>query len=212
MVKKNKYETLYEYPNIPYWEGKTMRYLLPTLGMRSNRLLAIKTIISGRDVLRALGLKGVYYQWLECPDNWNNEVYMLFCPSKDVIYTIFSQLYDYLRELPNFVKLYHINNGVIIIVMKIDQKWEGAKSIIKSGKYSNLGKVYANNFFNNNGILGREFHIICKTEEYRRKMEIELGLEENYLLGDELDEMFDIEKETLNLQKLKIEYRNDGNR
>jgi hypothetical protein len=38
-------------------------------------------------------------------------------------------------------------------------------------------------------------------------MEIELGLPEDYLLGMELDDIFDIEKETLNLQKLNIQYK-----
>lgn len=209
MLVKNQYEELYTYPQIDYYEGKTMRYLLPALGMRIDKLLLVINNIhfSAIDILRYIGLKGIYYSWEECPDKWENEVYMVFNPKRAIIYTSFPLFYNYIKKTNNFLNLYHVNNNFIIIVLKIDEKWKHAKNVIKEGKYSKLGKVYANNFFNVNGTLKKEFHIICKTDDYRRKIEIELGLDEDYLLGDELDEAFDIQKETLNLQKLNIEYK-----
>jgi hypothetical protein len=80
--------------------------------------------------------------------------------------------------------------------MRIDEKWKNCKEVVMTGKYSELGKTYANTFFNNGGKLKKEFHIICKTDEYRRKLEIELGLPEDYLVGMELDDFFDIESES----------------
>lgn len=210
MLIKNQYEEVYNFtPIIPYYEGKTMRYLIPVLGMRTDKLsIVVNNIhLSAIDILRYIGLRGIYFAWVECPDNWENEVYMLFNPKRDVIYTSFPKFYDYLRTIPNFLKLYHVNNNVIVIAMAIDKKWENAKEIVKKGQYSKLGKTYANSYFNINGNLKKEFHIICRTDDYRRKLEIDLGLEENYLLGLELDDAFDIEKETLNLQKLQIEFK-----
>lgn len=209
MLVKNQYEELYDYPVIPYYEGKTMRYLIPVLGMRIDKLLLVINNIhfSAIDILRYIGLKGIYYSWNECPDKWENEVYMVFNPKRTIMYTSFPTFYNYLKTIPNFLKLYHVSNNFIVVTIKIDKKWQHTKEIVKSGKYSELGKVYANTYFNVNGTLKKEFHVICKTEEYRRKLEIELGLCENYLLGMELDDVFDIEKETLNLQKLNIEYK-----
>lgn len=209
MLVKNQYEELYVYPQIDYYESKTMRYLIPILGMRLDKLLLIINNIhfSAIDILRYIGLKGIYYSWKECPDKYENEVYMVFCPKRNIMYTSFPLFYKYLRTISNFIRLYHVNNNFIVVAMRVDEKWKDAKSIVSKGEYSKLGKVYANTFFNNNGKLSKEFHIICKTDEYRRKMEIELGLPENYLVGMELDDIFDIEKETLNLQKLNIEFK-----
>lgn len=209
MIVKNQYEELYVYPEIAYYEGKTMRYLLPVIGMRIDKLLLIINNIhfSAIDILRYIGLKGIYYSWKECPDKLENEVYIVFSPKRGIMYSSFPTFYNYLKTLPNFINLYHVNNNLIVVAIKIDERWKHAKEIISKGRYSELGKVYANNFFNNSGNLKKEFHIICKTDDYRRKLELDLGLQEDYLLGMELDDMFDIEKETLDLQKLNIEYK-----
>ena len=209
MLVKNQYEELYTYPQIDYYEGKTMRYLIPIIGMKIDKLMVIiKNVnFSAIDILRYVGLKGIYYSWKDCPDKYENEVYMVFCPKRNIMYSSFSLFYRYLRTIPNFVKLYHVNNNFIVVVMRLDEKWVNAKNTVSKGQYSKLGKVYANTFFNNNGKLSKEFHIICKTDDYRRKIEIELGLQEDFLLGRELDDIFDIEKETLNLQKLNIEFK-----
>ena len=209
MLVKNQYEELYTYPQIDYYEGKTMRYLIPIIGMKIDKLMVIiKNVnFSAIDILRYVGLKGIYYSWKDCPDKYENEVYMVFCPKRNIMYSSFSLFYRYLRTIPNFVKLYHVNNNFIVVVMRLDEKWVNAKNTVSKGQYSKLGKVYANTFFNNNGKLTKEFHIICQTDDYRRKLEIELGLHEDFLSGMELDDIFDIEKETLDLQKLNIEFK-----
>ena len=209
MLVKNQYEELYSYPQIDYYEGKTMRYLIPILGMRLDKLLLVINNIhfSAIDILRYIGLKGIYYSWKQCPDKHVSEVYMVFCPKRNIMYTSFPVFYKYLKTIPNFIKLYHVNNNFIVVAIRTDEKWGDIKSIVSKGEYSKLGKVYANTFFNNNGKLSKEFHIICKTDDYRRKLEIELGLQEDFLLGMELDDIFNIEKETLDLQKLNIEFK-----
>lgn len=209
MLIKNQHEELYTYPQIDYYEGKTMRYLIPIIGMRIDKLMLIINNIhfSAIDILRYIGLKGVYYSWKQCPDKHENEVYIVFNPKRTIMYTSFPKFYNYLKTIPNFLKLYHVNNNLIVVAMKIDDKWSHCKEVVSKGEYSKLGKVYANTYFNVSGTLKKEFHIICKTDEYRRKMEIELGLPEDYLLGMELDDIFDIEKETLDLQKLNIEFK-----
>ena len=208
MLLKNKHEELFTYPEVPYYEGKTMRYLLPVLGMRGDRLLIVINNVnfSAIDILRYVGLKGIYYSWKQCPDKLTNEVYMLFAPKKKIVYTSFPVFYNYLRTIPNFIRLYHINNGVMVIAMRVDEKWAYSKEVLKTSKYSELGKKYASTFFNDGKILKKEYHIICKTDNYRRKLELDLGLPEDYLLGMELDDLFNIDKETLDLQKLNIEF------
>ena len=209
MIVKNKHEQLFEYPQMSYYEGKTLRYLIPVVGMRLDKLMLIVQNIhfSAIDILRYIGLRGIYIKWDECPDRWENEVYMVFNPKREILYSHFSTFCKYLKVIPNFIKLYHVNNNLIVVSMRIDEKWKNCKEVVMTGKYSELGKTYANTFFNNGGKLKKEFHIICKTDEYRRKLEIELGLPEDYLVGMELDDFFDIEKETLNLQKLNIQYK-----
>jgi hypothetical protein len=209
MILKNRFEEIYQYPNLDYFENKTVKYLLPTLGMRVNKLqtVVINKHFSAIDILRLLGLRGLYCYWKECPDKYNYELYMLFNPEKNTLYGNFSSLYSYLQTLPNFVKLYHANNNLIVIALRIDPKWQDAKQIIQTSKYSDLGKEFANHFFNNNGKLSKQFHIICKTDDYRRKLEIELGLQEDFLKGMELDSLFELEKETLDLEKLNIKFK-----
>lgn len=208
MITKNIHERSFQYPDLVYHDNKTIRYLLPTLGMRVDKLHAVvnNVNLSSIDILRLLGLRGVYCSWVQCPDKLKNEVYMLFCPKKDALYTSFPVFYKYVSAVPNFIKLYHVNNNLMVIAMTIDAKWHSAKETIATSKYSKLGKNYANAFFNNNGKLSKEFHIICRTEEYRRKLEIELNLPEDHLINVELDEFFYLEKEVLDLQKLNIKF------
>jgi len=208
---KNKYEQLYNPPVIEYYGGKTLRYLIPALGMRLDKLLIVvrEVKLSAIDILRYLGLKGIYYAWEECPDKWENEVYVVFNPNRNVIYTSFPLFYKYLNTIPNFTKLYHVNNNLMVVVMKIDDKWSHLKEIVGKSEYSKMGKTYANNYFNNDGVLKKEFHIICKTDEYRKKLETKLNLSEDFLLDMELDSLFDIHKETFSLTKLGIEFKKD---
>jgi len=196
-------------PDVPYKDNKTIRYLLPTLGMRLDKLSIIldNVHLKAIDILRYLGLKGVYHSWKDCPDKWENEVYMVFVPKDKILYTNFYSFYEYLKTLNNFVGMYHVTNNFIVLVMKIDSKYQFAKDVVASGLYSKLGKTYANIFFNNNGKLTKEFHIICQTDEYRRKIELELGLPEGHLIGCELDEFFNPENEVLDLEKLNIKFK-----
>lgn len=166
--------------------------MLPTLGVPKERILSngfINAYIN--DELHSL--------------DYANCAYLLFKPTDiDNFKEFLDEEYE---RTKNIIEDYDYKDGYVVVVYELDKTYEKDFELIKQGKYSKTSKTFQKLFpenvkLNNSVEKSLQYKIFNKTQDLIDYWEDVLGLK--FDEDKELWEGFDLKRETLNINKLKI--------
>lgn len=173
----------------------TSIFMVPTLGI-NKELLLNNGFINGysRD-----GNRDVQYE---------SSIYLLFKP------TDLDKFKDFLdgeyERTKSVIDDYDYEDGYVVIVYELDQKFKKDFSLVKEGLYSKTSTEFQSKFpkivkIKRNGLskdeISLQYRVFNKTEDLRKYWEEKLGMEfeEDWEVWDG----FDLDKETLLIDKIK---------
>lgn len=144
-------------------------------------------------------------------DAYPNCIYLLFKPND---MDKFRSFLDSEHERTNdIVEDYDYDGGYVVVVYKLNPKFEKDFVIIKEGKYSKTSKEFQDLFpkavkIVTNGLhkdeISLQVRVFKKTEDLREFWEEKIGVD--FDEEQEVWEGWDEEKEILNINKIKEEY------
>lgn len=174
--------------------NKTTLFMLPSLNLNKEK--------TSYRLLKYFGLVNCYIRHKQGPIQDPDTVCMVFNPTKDSMER-FANFYEIYKTYPSFVTDYTVDQNLIVLVFKVQPRWQESYEKFKLSKYSKMSKEYAEMFKIPDLITGRvrvanEYHIIHKSKELRLQMEEDLGvkIDESWELASPLDlekEEFDYE-------------------
>lgn len=173
----------------------TSIFIMPTLKIGRERLLG-NGYING--YIKDEG-KDVQYQ---------NAVYVLFKPKKmDAFRDFLDEEYARTNQI---IDDYDYPDGFVVVVYNLDEKFKKDFLLIKEGLYSKTSKEFQAQFpkivkLFKNGLhkdeISLQYRVFNKTEDLKKYWEEKLGVEFDDTM--EVWDGFNIDKETLNLNKIK---------
>jgi hypothetical protein len=173
----------------------TSVFIIPTLKIGRERLIN-NGYING--YIKDEG-KDVQYQ---------NAVYVLFKPKKmDVFRDFLDEEYARTNQV---IDDYDYPDGFVVVVYNLDEKFKKDFLLIKEGLYSKTSKEFQAQFpkivkLFKNGLhkdeISLQYRVFNKTEDLKKYWEEKLGVEFDDSM--EVWDGFNIDKETLNLNKIK---------
>lgn len=174
-------------------------------------IFMLPTLKISRDGLRNNGFINAYYRDKDHTCDYENCIYVLFRP--DNIYKFRDFLQSEYRRTKNIVEDYDYEKGFVVAVYQLDDRWNEDFEKIKKGKYSKTSDEFQSMFPRRLDIIkdGKRFYdvslqwrIFNKTDDLKAYWEDKLGVQFD---GDmEFWEIWDEEKETLNINKIMKEY------
>ena len=161
-----------------------------------------------KDDLKNNGYSNGYVEDDRKDVQYENSLYLLFKPENlDRFRTFLDNEYE---RTKNIIDDYDYENGYVVIVYKIDDKFKKDVELIKEGKYSKTSKVFQEMFpkiikIQKNGLsrdeISLQYRVFNKTPDLIEFWEKKLNV--TFDDAQELWEMFVKEEEILNLDKIK---------
>lgn len=161
-----------------------------------------------KDDLKNNGYSNGYIEDGRKDVQYENSLYLLFKPENlDRFRTFLDNEYE---RTKNIIDDYDYENGYVVIVYKIDDKFKKDVELIKEGKYSKTSKVFQEMFpktikIQRNGLsrdeISLQYRVFNKTPDLIEFWEKKLNV--TFDDAQELWEMFVKEEEILNLDKIK---------
>jgi hypothetical protein len=161
-----------------------------------------------KDDLKNNGYSNGYVEDDRKDVQYENSLYLLFKPENlDRFRTFLDNEYE---RTKNIIDDYDYENGYVVIVYKIDDKFKKDVQLIKEGKYSKTSKVFQEMFpktikIQRNGLsrdeISLQYRVFNKTPDLIEFWEKKLNV--TFDDAQELWEMFVKEEEILNLDKIK---------
>jgi hypothetical protein len=161
-----------------------------------------------KDDLKNNGYSNGYVEDGRKDIQYENSLYLLFKPENlDRFRTFLDNEYE---RTKNIIDDYDYENGYVVIVYKIDDKFKKDVELIKEGKYSKTSKVFQEMFpktikIQRNGLsrdeISLQYRVFNKTPDLIEFWEKKLNV--TFDDAQELWEMFVKEEEILNLDKIK---------
>jgi hypothetical protein len=161
-----------------------------------------------KDDLKNNGYSNGYVEDGRKDVQYENSLYLLFKPENlDRFRTFLDNEYE---RTKNIIDDYDYENGYVVIVYKIDDKFKKDVELIKEGKYSKTSKVFQEMFpktikIQRNGLsrdeISLQYRVFNKTPDLIEFWEKKLNV--TFDDAQELWEMFVKEEEILNLDKIK---------
>lgn len=161
-----------------------------------------------KDDLKTNGYSNGYIEDSRKDVQYENSLYLLFKPENlDRFRTFLDNEYE---RTKNIIDDYDYENGYVVIVYKIDDKFKKDVELIKEGKYSKTSKVFQEMFpktikIQRNGLsrdeISLQYRVFNKTPDLIEFWEKKLNV--TFDDAQELWEMFVKEEEILNLDKIK---------
>ena len=161
-----------------------------------------------KDDLKNNGYSNGYIEDSRKDVQYENSLYLLFKPENlDRFRTFLDNEYE---RTKNIIDDYDYENGYVVIVYKIDDKFKKDVELIKEGKYSKTSKVFQEMFpktikIQRNGLsrdeISLQYRVFNKTPDLIEFWEKKLNV--TFDDAQELWEMFVKEEEILNLDKIK---------
>lgn len=161
-----------------------------------------------KDDLKNNGYSNGYVEDDRKDVQYENSLYLLFKPENlDRFRTFLDNEYE---RTKNIIDDYDYENGYVVIVYKIDDKFKKDVQLIKEGKYSKTSKVFQEMFpktikIQRNGLsrdeISLQYRVFNKTPDLIEFWEKKLNV--TFDDTQELWEMFVKEEEILNLDKIK---------
>lgn len=171
-------------------------------------IFMVPTLKIGKDALLSNGFINGYIKDVRKDVQYEDCIYLLFKP-KDL--TLFAAFLDAEYERTKaLIDDYDYEDGYVVVVYQLDEKYENDFELIKQGKYSQTSKdfqalfpkivkVKVNGFYKDE--ISLQYRVFNHTEDLVQFWENKLGvtLEDD----QELWHYFDEENEVLNLDKIK---------
>ena len=161
-----------------------------------------------KDDLKNNGYSNGYVEDGRKDVQYENSLYLLFKPENlDRFRTFLDNEYE---RTKNIIDDYDYENGYVVIVYKIDDKFKKDVELIKEGKYSKTSKVFQEMFpktikIQRNGLsrdeISLQYRVFNKTPDLIEFWEKKLNV--TFDDAQELWEMFVKEEEILNIDKIK---------
>lgn len=161
-----------------------------------------------KDDLKNNGYSNGYVEDGRKDVQYENSLYLLFKPENlDRFRTFLDNEYE---RTKNIIDDYDYENGYVVIVYKIDDKFKKDVELIKEGKYSKTSKVFQEMFpktikIQRDGLsrdeVSLQYRVFNKTPDLIEFWEKKLNV--TFDDAQELWEMFVKEEEILNLDKIK---------
>lgn len=161
-----------------------------------------------KDDLKNNGYSNGYVEDDRKDVQYENSLYLLFKPENlDRFRTFLDNEYE---RTKNIIDDYDYENGYVVIVYKIDDKFKKDVELIKEGKYSKTSKVFQEMFpktikIQRDGLsrdeISLQYRVFNKTPDLIEFWEKKLNV--TFDDAQELWEMFVKEEEILNLDKIK---------
>lgn len=171
-------------------------------------IFIVPTLSIDREKLKDVGFINAYIKDELKDVQYENAVYLLFHPKNLDKFKLF--LDDEYERTKSIIDDYDYEKGFVVIVYKLDPKFDKDFKLIKEGLYSRTSKSFQAMFpkmvkVEKNGLrkdeISLQFRIFNKTEDLKIYWEEKLGVE--------FDDSMEVwqgwinEKESLNIQKLK---------
>jgi len=188
--------------------NRTTLFMMPSLCLSPSKYMKIdiRRWNSAFEVFLFFGFQDIYLRdrgYMEKYDE--NNLIMLFTPSLDA-FKKWDRFRDVYLTEPGYVLEYDLDVLAICIEFAIHPKYKGLKEIFERGEYSKMLPIAKREYFvNNQGEKSREYSIVTKSSELRRKIETELDV----ILDDdaELDSPPNPDEEELDWELLKDKIR-----
>jgi hypothetical protein len=173
-------------------------------------IFIVPTLKINRDSLRDNGYLNGYLRDKRRDAQYKNAVYLLFKPDDfDRFREFLDSEYERTKSL---LDDYDYEDGFVVVVYKLNKKWDDDFLLIKEGKYSQTSKQFQEQFPKilkviKDGLhrdeISLQYRIFRKTLDIREYWENRLGMEftEDMEVWDGFDEVV----ETLDLDKIKEE-------
>lgn len=171
-------------------------------------IFIVPTLKIDRDKLKENGYLNGYISDVRRDIQYQNAVYLLFQPGNlDKFREFIDNELERTRQL---IDDYDYEEGFVVVVYTLDNKWKKDFAIIREGKYSKTSKVYQQEFpkiikILKNGAykddISLQFRIFTKDESLRQYWEDKLDI--NFTDDMEVWDGFEIENEILDLDKIK---------
>jgi hypothetical protein len=173
-------------------------------------IFIVPTLKINRDKLKENGYLNGYISDVRRDVQYQNAVCLLFQPTNLDRFREF--LIDESERTKQLIDDYDYEDGFVVVVYTLDKKWKKDFAIVREGLYSQTSKEFQDSFpkvikIIKNGLhrdeISLQFRIFNKTEDLRKYWEDRLDME--FTENMEVWEGFQIENETLDLDKIKQE-------
>ena len=173
-------------------------------------IFIVPTLKINRDKLKENGYLNGYMSDVRRDVQYENAVYLLFKPDNFDRFREF--LVDEYERTNQLIDDYDYEDGFVVVVFTLDEKWKKDFALVREGLYSQTSKEFQDSFpkvikIIKNGLqrdeISLQFRIFKKTEDLRKYWEDRLDME--FTEDMEVWNGFDIENEVLDLDKIKQE-------
>lgn len=168
----------------------------------------VPTLKVPKDALKENGFINAYVQDLQTEELHKDSIYLLFKPENLEKFRQFLES-EYERT-KSIIEDYDYENGYVVVVYLLDKNYKKDFSIVRKGEYSKTSKEFQNLFpkvikIIKDGLhrdeLSLQYRIFVKSNDLVEYWEEKIGI--GFTSKLEVWEGFDIENETLNINKIK---------
>jgi len=175
-------------------------------------IFMVPTLKVPKDALKNNGFINAYIKDADREDHYKDSIYLLFKPSDlDKFREFLDSEYE---RTKNIIEDYDYENGYVVVVYQLNEKFKKDFELVKVGRYSKTSKDFQRMFpktikLLKNGLVREEislqYRIFNKAEDLIEFWEDKLGLNLQLTVGDEFEvwEGWDENRETLQINKIK---------
>lgn len=172
----------------------------------------VPTLKVPKDALRGNGFINAYVKDVRKEDQYDGCIYLLFKPENlDKFREFLDSEYERTKAV---IEDYDYEDGFVVVVYKLDDKYKNDFVLVKQGRYSKTSKDFQKLFpkvikITRNGLnkdeISLQYRIFNKAEDLVSFWEDKLGIDLVEIVGDDFEvwEGFDESKEILELDKIK---------
>ena len=172
----------------------------------------VPTLKVPKDALRGNGFINAYVRDVRKEDHYDECIYLLFKPENlDKFREFLDNEYERTKAV---IEDYDYEDGFVVVVYKLDDKYKNDFVLVKQGKYSKTSKDFQKLFpkvikITRNGLnkdeISLQYRIFNKAEDLVSFWEDKLGIDLIEIVGDDFEvwEGWDESKEILELDKIK---------
>jgi hypothetical protein len=175
-------------------------------------IFMVPTLKVPKDALRGNGFINAYVRDVRKEDHYDECIYLLFKPENlDKFREFLDNEYERTKAV---IEDYDYEDGFVVVVYKLDDKYKNDFVLVKQGKYSKTSKDFQKLFpkvikITRNGLnkdeISLQYRIFNKAEDLVSFWEDKLGIDLIEIVGDDFEvwEGWDESKEILELDKIK---------
>jgi hypothetical protein len=176
-------------------------------------IFMVPTLKVPKDALRNNGFINAYIKDDRRDDDYKESIYLLFKPDNLDKFREF--LDDEYERTKTIIEDYDYENGYVVVVYQLNDKYKRDFNLIKQGKYSKTSEEFQKLFpkvikLVKNGLsrdeLSLQYRIFNRADDLIEFWEEKLGINFKVTIGDDFEVWsgWDEQNEILNLNKIKL--------